>query len=128
VPKKTGFEADIIDAIPETVNLAKPSAFMRLRKFLFFKNSVTRIQVLSSNLEPIPNLDVTIVGIGKRVTDPSGYAVFDLLQEDYYAVTVGNGEEREILYEERLEPRKDYSYIQDPNEKQGRIRTLQKKT
>ena len=128
VPKKTGFEADIIDAIPETVNLAKPSAFMRLRKFLFFKNSVTRIQVLSSNLEPIPNLDVTIVGIAKRVTDPSGYAVFDLLQEDYYAVTVGNGEEREILYEERLEPRKDYSYIQDPNEKQGRIRTLQEKT
>ncbi len=128
VPKKTGFEADIIDAIPETVNLAKPSVFMRLRKFLFLKNSVTRIQVLSSNLEPIPNLDVTIVGIGKRVTDPSGYAVFDLLHEDYYAVTVGSGEEREILYEERLEPRKDYSYIQDPNEKQGRIRTLQEKT
>ena len=67
---------------------------------------------------------MTIVGIGKRVTDHSGYVVFDLSNEDYYAVTVGSGEEREILYEESLKPGKDYSYIKNPNERQGRIHVL----
>jgi hypothetical protein len=127
VPKKTGFEADIIDSIPESINLEKSPVFTRVLKFFFPKHYLARIKVLSSDLQPIPNMEVAIVGIGRRMTDHNGYATFDVVNEDYYAVDVGSGENREILYEEILKPGKDYSYIRDPYERQGRIHVLQEK-
>ena len=38
IPKKTGFEAEIIDSIPESINLEKIPAFNRVRKFFFPKH------------------------------------------------------------------------------------------
>ena len=48
--------------------------------------------------------------------------------EGDYALAIGSGEAREILYEEVLAPGKEYTYIQDANEKQGRLHVLQEKT
>ena len=128
IPKKTGFEAEIIDSIPESINLEKTPVFTRVRKFFFPKHYITGIKVLSPDLQPISNMEVTIVGIGRKTTDDSGYATFELLNEDYYAVDIGSGENREILYEEFLKPGRSYSYTPDPNERQGRMHVLQEKT
>ena len=127
IPKKTGFEADIIDSIPESINLEKTPVFTRVRKFFFPRHYVTRIKVLSPDLLPIPNIEVTIVGISRKITDANGYATFDVVNEDYYALDIGSGENREILYEEILKPGRTYSYTADPNERQGRIHVLQEK-
>ena len=58
----------------------------------------------------------------------SGNTTFNISNEDYYALDIGSGEVREILYEEILKPGKEYSYIQDANERQGRIHVLQEKS
>ena len=128
IPKRTGFEADIIDSIPESINLEKIPVFNRVRKFFFPKHYIVGIKVLSPDLQPISNMEVTIVGIGRETTDDYGYAIFELVTEDYYAVDIGSGENREILYEEFLKPGRSYSYTVDPNERQGRMHVLQEKT
>ena len=54
--------------------------------------------------------------------------MFNLSNEDYYAVDIGSGELREILYEEILKPGKNYSYVQDADVRQGRIHVLHERT
>ena len=128
VPKKTGFEADIIDSIPESINLGvKYSIFTRVLKFLFPSKYSIRITVLSADSQPIPMIEVAIAGVSRQTTDHDGCVQFDLSHEDYYAVDIGIGENREILYEEVLKPGGDYFYIQDPHEIYGRIHVLKEK-
>ena len=79
-------------------------------------------------MAPVNMTEVTIVGVSRCTTDQEGFAQFDLLNEDYYAVVVGNDDEREILYEEILKPGKNYFYVEDPNERYGRIRVLKETT
>jgi len=76
-------------------------------------------------MKPIEKMEVTVVGIGQRTTDQHGYAKFYLPNEDYYAMTVGSGKEREILYEEILKPGGEYLYVQDLNQRSGRIHVLE---
>jgi hypothetical protein len=40
-------------------------------------------------------------------------------------MTVGSGKEREILYEEILKPGGEYLYVQDLNQRSGRIHVLE---
>ena len=128
VPKKTGFEADIIDSIPESINLGvKYSIFTRVLRFLFPSKYSIRITVLSADSQPIPMIEVAIAGVSRQTTDHDGCVQFDLSHEDYYAVDIGIGENREILYEEVLKPGGDYFYIQDPHEIYGRIHVLKEK-
>ena len=124
VPKKVGFEADIINTIPETINLGRPGMFTRIVKLFFPGRYMTKIKILSSVGEPIKMIEVAIVGVGKRVTDHDGSVRFVLYNEDYYAVSVGTGKDREILYVEMLKPGGKYFYIANPNEKHGRIHML----
>ena len=128
VPKKTGFEADIIDSIPESINLeVKYSIFTRVLKFFFPRKYSIRITVLSADSQPIPMIEVAIAGVSRQTTDQDGCVQFDLSHEDYYAVDIGICENREILNEEVLKPGRDYSYIQDPHEMYGRIHVLKEK-
>ena len=91
------------------------------------RHYITGIEVLTPDLQPISNMEVTIVGIGRKTTDDNGYATFEVVNEDYYAVDIGSGEDREILYEEFLKPGRNYFYTADPNERHSRIHVLQEK-
>ena len=73
-------------------------------------------------------MEVTIVGFSKQITDHNGNIMFKISDKGDYALAIGSGEAREILYEEVLEPGKEYTYIQDANEKQGRLHVLHEKT
>jgi len=127
VPRKTGFEADIVDSIPDSINLGKPSIYIKVLRFLFPRKYSLRIKILDPDYRPLSHTKVTIVGVGRSTTNHDGCAQFDLYNKDYYVVDVGCGENREILYEEILKPGKEYSYRQDPNEKHGRIHVLKEK-
>ena len=72
-------------------------------------------------------IEVAIAGVSRQTTDHDGCVQFDLSHEDYYAVDIRIGENREILYEEVLKPGGDYFYIQDPHEIYGRIHVLKEK-
>ena len=124
VPKKSNFEDDIIDSISESEIIEMSGKFSRILKFLFPYKNIARVQILNADMKPIKNIEVTVVGIGRQTTDKRGYAKFYLANEDYYAMTVGNGKEREILYEEILKPGGKYLYFQDLNQRSGRMHAL----
>ena len=128
VPKKMDFESDIIDSIPESVILERSGIIPRISKLLFPSRHITKIRVLAPDGIPMEMTEVSVVGVSQHQTDRQGYAKFDLLREDYYAVVIGQGEEREILYEEILKPGSSYCYLRDPNQISGRIHALKEES
>tara|TARA_Y100000815_G_C13307383_1_gene487043 strand:+ start:576 stop:1454 length:879 start_codon:yes stop_codon:yes gene_type:complete len=124
VPKKMDFQGDIIDSISESAIIERSGISSRILKFLFPNKNVTRIQVLNCDMQPIEKMEVTVVGVGRQTTDHNGYAKFYLLNQDYYAMTIGSRKEREILYEEILRPGGEYRYVQNLNQRSGRIHVL----
>ena len=128
IPKRMDFESDIIDSIPESVILEKSGIISRVSKLLFPGRHTTEIRVLAPDKTPMEMTEVSVVGVSHHQTDRDGYAKFDLPSKDYYAVVIGQGEQREILYEEILKPGSNYCYIRDPNERSGRIHALKEES
>ena len=123
-PKKTGYENDIIKSIPGSVIPKQSSIFTRLHKFLFPSKYITKIRILNHENKPVKLSDVTLVGLSKCTTNDQGYAEFELLIKDWYAVIIEKGEEKEILYEEILKPGSNYYYLPDKNKTSGRTYIL----
>ena len=123
-PKKTGYENDIIKSIPGSVIPEQSSIFTRLHKFLFPSKYITKIRILNHKNKPVKLSDVTLVGLSKCTTNDQGYAEFELLIKDWYAVIIEKGEEKEILYEEILKPGSNYYYLPDKNKTSGRTYIL----
>ena len=123
-PKKTGYENDIIKSIPGSVIPEQSSIFTRLHKFLFPSKYITKIRILNHGNKPVKLSDVTLVGLSKCTTNDQGYAEFELLIKDWYAVIIEKGEEKEILYEEILKPGSNYYYLPDKNKTSGRTYIL----
>ena len=123
-PKKTGYENDIIKSIPGSVIPEQSSIFTRLHKFFFPSKYITKIRILNHENKPVKLSDVTLVGLSKCTTNDQGYAEFELLIKDWYAVIIEKGEEKEILYEEILKPGSNYYYLPDKNKTSGRTYIL----
>ena len=92
--------------------------------FFFPKKLITKIRVLTHDNSPVESANVTIVGLKKCITDSQGYAKFDLLVKDWYAVIIEKGKEKEILYTEILKPGLNYYYLPNKFETSGRIQVL----
>ena len=127
-PKKTGYENDIIKSIPGSVIPEQSSIFTRLHKFLFPSKYITKIRILNHENKPVKLSDVTLVGLSKCTTNDQGYAEFELLIKDWYAVIIEKGEEKEILYEEILKPGSNYYYLPDKNKTSGRTYILKEES
>ena len=123
-PKKTGYENDIINSIPESVIPEQSGIFTRIHKFFFPNKYITKIQIFNHEKNPVELANVTLVGLSKRITNHQGYAEFDLLIKDWYAVIIEKGKEKEILYEESLKPGSNYYYLPDKNKTSGRTYIL----
>jgi hypothetical protein len=123
-PKKTGYENDIINSIPESVIPEQFSIFTRIHKFFFPNKYITKIRILNHEKIPVELATVTLVGFSKHRTNNQGYAEFDLLIKDWYAVIIEKGKEKEILYEEILKPGSNYYYLPDKNKTSGRTYIL----
>jgi len=123
-PKKTGYESDIINSIPESVIPEQSSIFTRIHKFFFPNKYIAKIRILDHEKNPVELANVSLVGLSKRTTNHQGYAEFDLPIKDWYAVIIEKGKEKEILYEENLKPGSSYYYLPDKNQTSGRTYIL----
>jgi len=123
-PKQMDYEGDIVNSIPESTIPLQFGIFTRIQKFFFPKKFITKIRVLTHDNSPVESANVTIVGLKKCITDSQGYAKFDLLVKDWYAVIIEKGKEKEILYTEILKPGLNYYYLPNKFETSGRIQVL----
>ena len=110
VPKKTGYERDVMDLIPEGTG---PGRAGKLKQFIIkhlLPWQSTRIRVLDLEGRPIAGADVVVAGLGRSRTNSQGYAKLYIPYEDLYALVVRFANHEEVLYEERISPGKTYVY------------------
>ena len=128
IPKKTNYEIDIVNSIPESVIPQQSGVFTRIHKFFFPNKYITKIRILTHDKRPVELAKVTVVGLSKRTTDHQGYAKFDLLTKDWFAVIIEKGKEKEILYGEILKPGYNYYYLPNKYETSGRLDVLKEES
>ena len=124
IPKKTGFEKDVLDLIPEA---PLPGRAGRLKQFLIkhvMPWRTSRLRILNHKAEPVAGADVVVAGLGRSRTDRQGYARIYLPYEDFYALVIRFGEHEEVLYEEKMTTAKTYVYRPDPQVTSGRYFAL----
>ena len=126
-PKKNDYQDDIINSVPESVLADQFSILTKIRKFFFPSNYIAKIRILSSDEKPVQKAKVTIVGLKTAITNKDGYAEFDLLSKDWYAVVIEIGNKKEILYEEILQPGLKYDYLSSKSKSSGRTFVLKEK-
>jgi len=124
-PKEGGrYENDIVRLITRE---PMPGRASRLRQFLtrqIPRWRVTRLRVLNSKGEPVPDAEVVIVGLNHSRTNGQGYARFYLPLLDYYPIIVRYNDHEELLYMEEMGPGKTYVYQADPSVTSGRNAVL----
>ena len=128
IPKKMDFEEDIVNSIPESVIPQQSGILTRIHKFFFPNKYITKIRILTHDNRPVESANVTIVGLRKCITDRQGYAEFDLLAKDWYAVIIEKDKEKEILYMEILKPGVNYYYLPNKYETSGRSYVLKEES
>ena len=124
IPKKTGFEKDVLDLIPEA---PLPGRAGRLKQFLIkhvMPWRTSRLRILNHKGEPVAGADVVVAGLGRSRTNRQGYARIYLPYEDFYALVIRFGEHEEVLYEEKMNTAKTYVYRPDPQVTSGRYFVL----
>ena len=127
IPKKDDYQDDIINSVPESVLEDQFTIFNKIHKFFFPRNYITKIRILDSDEKPVEQTKVTIAGLNTSITDKDGYAEFDLLSKDWYAIVIENGNKKEILYEEILQPGLKYDYLPSKSTSTGRTFILKEK-
>ena len=126
-PKKNDYQDDIINSVPESVLADQFTIFNKIHKFFFPRNYITKIRILDSDEKPVKQAKVTITGLKTSITNKDGYAEFDLLSKDWYAIVIENGNKKEILYEEILKPGLKYDYLPSKSKSSGRTFILKEK-
>jgi hypothetical protein len=124
VPKKTGFEKDVVDLIPQG---PAPGRAGRLRQFLtkhLLPWWTSRLRVLDLEGKPVAGAEVLVASLGSSRTNGQGYARFYVPFYDFYALVVRFADHEEVLYEERLSPGKTYVYRPDAQSTSGRYLLL----
>ena len=98
VPKKAGeYEKDVVEKIPSTKMVG----------------GTCRFRVLDHEGEPVASAEVVLVGGGNSKTDEYGYAEIILPIMGGigdYALTISYPGHEQVLYEEEMEPDKNYVY------------------
>ncbi len=123
-PKKTGYEKDIMEMIPES---PLPGNAGRLRQLLsrhILRWRACRLSVLDHEDKPVSGAEVVIAGLGLFRTNGRGYARFYLPGEEWYALVIRHDSHEEVLYQETMTPGGTYVYRPDPSSPSGRLMTL----
>ena len=120
IPKRTGFERDIMNQIPDEESPGSLGKVMQLMKRLLPQRNTGSLKVLDFDNRPVEGAEVvlasTIVlsGLVRSSTGQDGRTKLDLPNEDSYVVAIRHGDHGEVLYSEKLEPGIDYVYMPDP--------------
>jgi len=129
IPKRTGFEQDVLDLIPDEPT-ANSGTFMDLvRRFLPRRNTGS-LQVLDFDGQPVVAAEVVVAsttilsGLVRSTTGQDGRSSLDLPEAGYYVLKIRHGDHEEVLYAEKLEPGINYVYKPDPEVTTGRMNVL----
>ncbi len=118
-PKKTGYEKDILELVPEGANQLRTSPTRHLPQ-----SGSSRVRVLDQKGEPVSDAEVVVTGLGRYRTNEKGYAKFYLSRDDWYALIIRYGDHEEVLYQEKLAQEGSYVYRSDPLTASGRFCVL----
>ena len=129
IPKRTGFEQDILDLMPDepTSNSGKFMHFVR--RFLLRRNTGS-LQVLDFDGQSVVGAEVVVAstivlsGLVRSTTRQDGRSSLDLPEAGSYVLKIRHGGHEEVLYSEELEPGINYVYKPDPEVPSGRKNVL----
>ena len=128
IPKRTGFEQDILDLIPDEPT-SNSDKFMRfVRRFL--PRHTGSLQVLDFDGQPVVGAEVVVAsttvlsGLVRSTTGQDGRSSLDLPEAGSYVLKIWHGGHEEVLYSEELEPAINYVYKPDPEVPSGRVNVL----
>ena len=124
IPKRSGYEKDILDNIRYAALPTRQGALRRFLTRLLLPWRAAHLRVLDQEGKPVQGAEVSVVGLGRSTTGKNGYARLHPPREDLYALTVTSGGSEEVLYEERLAPGETYVYRPDESVRAGRVFTL----
>ncbi len=118
-PKKTGYEKDILELVPERANQLRASPTGQLPQ-----SGSSRVRVLDQKGAPVSDAEVVVTGLGRYRTNEQGYANFYLPRDDLYALIIRYCDHEEVLYQEKLAQEGSYVYRSDPLTASGRFCVL----
>ncbi len=128
IPKRTGFEQDILDLIPDEPT-SNSDKFMRfVRRFL--PRHTGSLQVLDFDGQPVVGAEIVVAfttvlsGLVRSTTGQDGRSSLDLPEAGFYVLKIWHGGHEEVLYSEKLEPAINYVYKPDPEVPSGRVNVL----
>lgn len=113
-PKGPGFEADVINNIPDGSILNLKGKLKKLLIKRTMPSRVVSIRVFDRQGAPVHLARIKVVGVDGAKTDSSGYAMVYVPDQACYAVDVAFEGHYEILYEEVLSPGGRYEYRPGP--------------
>ena len=121
IPKKSGYEKDILEMVPDCSNQDILSSNDKNTDFNF-----TKIRIFNENHEVVKGALVRVVKHGKFKTDDAGYVKFILPEDNCYSLVISYQSHEELLYLERLSIGANYIYKPDNLIKEGRTQALLK--
>ncbi len=123
-PKKTGYEKDIMEMIPESPLPGNAGTLRQLLSRHILRWRACRLKVLDHEDEPVSGAEVVIAGLGLSKTNTRGYARFYLPRDELYALVIRHDGHEEVLYQENMTPGGMYVYRPDPSLTSGRLLAL----
>ncbi len=130
IPKKTGFEQDVLDLMPDAAPPTTAEKLIRWVKGRLPGRRTGTLRVLDQHGRPVHGAEVTVaattvrVGLDHLTTDKDGYIRLYLPRSGNYVLAVRYEGHEEILYLERLARGIDYVYRPDPEISSGRAYAL----
>ena len=126
IPKRTGFEQDILNLIPDEKSSGGLGKVMQAMKRLLPQRSTGSLKVLDFDNQPVEGAEVVLASttLARSITGQDGLTKLDLPEEGSYVVAVRYGDHEEVLYSEKLEPGIDYVYMPDPEVPSHRVNVL----
>ena len=123
-PKKTGYEKDIVQMVPESPVPGRASQLSASPTRHLPQSGGSRVRVLDQAGQPVSDAEVLVAGLGRYRTNEQGYANIDLPRGDWYALIISYGDHEEVLYQEKLAQGESYVYNPDPSTDSGRLCVL----
>ena len=121
IPKRTDFEQDILDLIPDEESPGGLGKVMQLMKRLLPQRNTGSLKVLDFDNRPVEGAEIVLAssttvlpGLVRSSTGKDGPTKLDLPEKGSYLVAVRYGDHEEVLYWENLVPGIDYVYMPDP--------------